>query len=69
MTSHTLSWIDQINTSGLIPMGLKVESLLMVAILLLIYIAFEVIHNVELMETKKYAEEQRRMRIGRLTGG
>jgi hypothetical protein len=68
-TATAISWIDQINASGLMPMGLRIESLLMVAILFLLYVGFELIHNVELTQTKAYAEEKRRARLGRLTGG
>ncbi len=68
MSSHT-SWLDQLNALHFLPLGLKVEDALMVAILLLLYVGFEIIHNVELAETKSEQEAKRRSRIGRLTGG
>jgi hypothetical protein len=69
MTHATTSWLAQINSSGYVPYDLRIEDILMVAIFLLLYVGMEVIHNVELMETKEYAEENRRARLGRLAGG
>jgi hypothetical protein len=68
MTHATTSWLAQINFSGYVPYGLRIEDVLIAVVFLLLYVGFEIIHNVELMETKEYEEEKRRARLGRLTG-
>lgn len=63
------SWLDQLNSLDLMPKGMLIENVLCVAIALLLYVAFEIIHNAELAETKAEQEARRRARLTRLTGG
>ena len=57
VTRTGLSWLDQLNSFIVSVSGLRLDALLPIAVLTLLYIAFEIIHHAELKESVRSAEQ------------